>query len=478
MKKYQFVIILFFLSIRILAQEPTKDYREALILIEVWLDAQKDYDKLPGITASIISDQELLWSGAYGMANIEDNVKAEPKTICSICSISKLFTSVAIMKLYDEGKLRLDDNIVDVLPWYNLEQQYEESGPITIRTLLSHSSGLPRENTFSHWNGPDYSFPTKEQIKAELSFQKTLYPASTYYQYSNLALTLLGYVIEEVSGKSFDAYIEENILSQLGLANTRSSMPESLYGKELAIGYGPLSRDGERKRVKFFQANGVKAAAGFSSNVEDLAKFASWQFRLRDTTLTEILEPSTLKNMHNVHWTDPDWKVTRGLGFGVWKGPDGNKWVGHGGYCPGYQTTLQLNLKNKFAYSVMINANGVNPNKYVKGMHSILNKVKPIKEDSTNTKEKNLGQYIGYYEWDLANESYVSTWEGNLVIIELPSDSPGNSMTIYKHTEGDSFRRMRDGGNLGDALVFERNTKGEIFRYKLFNNWLYNKVER
>ena len=478
MRKYSLVIILFFFSIQIFAQRETKDYSEALKLIEVWLDAQKDYEKLPGITASIVSDQDLLWSGAFGMANIDRNIKAEIKTLCSICSISKLFTSVAIMKLYDEGKLRLDDNILDILPWYNLEQQYVESGPITIMTLLSHSSGLPRENAYSHWNGPNYSFPTKDQIKTKLSTQKTLYPSSTYYQYSNLAFTLLGYVVEEVSGESFENYIEKNILSQLRLSNTRSTLPKSLYGTELAVGYSLLSRDGQRKKINFFQANGVAAAAGFSSNVEDLAKFASWQFRLRDTTLTDILEPSTLKNMHNVHWTDPDWEATRGLGFRVWKGPDGNKWVGHDGYCPGYQTTLQLNLKNKFAYSVMINANGVDPNKYVKGMHTILNKVKLIKEDSTNTKEKNLGQYIGYYEWDLAKESYVSTWEGNLVILELPSDSPGNSMTIYKHTEGDSFRRIRDDGNLGEALDFERNPKGEIYRYKLFNNWLYTKVER
>lgn len=478
MKKIELIILLAFFSIPILAQEPVYDYGEALTLIDVWLDAQKDYENLPGITASIVSDQELLWAGAYGMANIDENIKVETKTLCSICSISKLFTSIAIMKLYDEGKLRLDDNLKDILPYYNLEQQYFESGPITIRTLLNHSSGLPRENAFSHWNGPNYSFPTKDEIRSKLSTQKTLYPASTYYQYSNLGLTLLGYVVEEVSGEPFDEYIQENILSALELSNTRSTMPKSLHGNELAVGYSVLSREGKRKKINLFEANGVGAAAGFSSSVEDLAKFASWQFRLRDTTIAEILKPSTLKSMHNVHWTDPDWETTRGLGFVVWKGPDGSKWVGHGGYCPGYQTTLQLNLKDKFAYSVMINANGVNPDKYVKGMHTILNKVKPVGESSTNNKENNLNQYTGFYEWDILKESYVSTWEGNLVIIELPSDTPGNSMTFYKHIEGDSFRRIRDDETLGEGLVFERNIKGDIFRYKLFDNWLYDKVDR
>ncbi len=468
--------MLFFFSTSIFAQEESKDYSEATHLIEVWFDAQIDYDNLPGITASIVSDQELIWAGAYGMANIDENIKAEVKTLCSICSISKLFTSVAIMELYDEGKLRLDDKINDVLPWYDLEQQYSDSGPITIRSLLSHSSGLPRENTFSHWSGPNYSFPNKAQIQAKLSTQKTLYPSSTYYQYSNLAFTLLGYVVEEVSGESFEDYIEKNILSQLELQNTSPTMPVSLHGTDLAVGYSVLSRNGTRKKMNSFQANGVAAAAGFSSNVEDLAKFASWQFRLRDSKLTEILKPSSLKNMHNVHWTDPNWGATRGLGFGVWKGSDGNKWVGHDGYCPGYQTVLQLNLKNKLAYSVMINANGVDLNKYVNGMHTLINKVKPFKKDAT--KEKNLEQYIGYYEWDMSNESYVSPWQGNLAIIELPTDSPSNSMRIFKHIDGDNFRSIRDDGSLGEALEFERNNKGEIYRYKLFNNWLYVKVER
>ncbi len=94
------------------------------------------------------------------MAGIENEVKAEPSTLFSICSISKLFTSVAIMKLYDEGKLRLDDSASDLLPWYNLEQKYPDSGPITVRSLLTHSSGLPREAAYPYWTGPDFPFPT------------------------------------------------------------------------------------------------------------------------------------------------------------------------------------------------------------------------------------------------------------------------------------------------------------------------------
>lgn len=472
MKKYYLILFLFLSSSIAFAQETEKDYTEAFKLVEVWLEAQKDFDRLPGLTASVIEDQEVLWSGAVGLSNVEKNVKADPSTVCSICSISKLFTSVAIMKLYDEGKLRLDDRVSDLLPAYDLEQKYPESGPITIRTLLTHSSGLPREAAYPYWTGPDFPFPSKSQIDSKLSEQETLYPASTYFQYSNLGLTLLGEIVEEISGVPFDDYVHENILKPLGLADTRTELPENLYGSELAIGYSAVTRKGTREKVNFFQANGITPAAGFSSNVTDLGKFASWQFRLRDSTITEILKPSTLKYMQNVHWTNPDWKTTWGLGFVVFKGPNGNTWVGHGGSCPGYRSSLQIDLKNKRAFSVMINASGTNPGKYVNGINAIISKVKPSKKEDSAEKKVDLNDFVGYYSpmpwW---SEEYISTWDGKLVTLSLPSDKPGNSMTFYKHVEGDVFRRMRDDGELGETMVFERDANGKIIRYRQHGNY-------
>ncbi len=342
MKNYLIMNLLLLLVTTAYSQKEKKDYSDAFRIIEVWLDAQKDYEQLPGISATVVEDQDIRWSGAFGLANVEQNVKSESSTLYSICSISKLFTSVAIMKLYDEGKLRLDDRVSDLLPWYDLEQKFPDSWPITVRTLLTHSSGLPREANFPYWTGPDFPFPSSEGIRAELENQETLYPSSTYHQYSNLGLTLLGDIVEEVSGLPFETYVKQNILDPLGLANTRTELPEDLYGQDLAIGYSALSREHQRQKVALFQAEGITAAAGFSSNVLDLGKFASWQFRLMDSTVNEILNPSTLKYMQNVHWTDPDWKTTWGLGFVVSKGSSGEKIVGHGGSCPGYRSSISL----------------------------------------------------------------------------------------------------------------------------------------
>jgi CubicO group peptidase (beta-lactamase class C family) len=469
MKNFILISLFFIFSINTFSQNGEKNYEEAYKLIAVWLEAQKDFERLPGISVAIVKDQDILWSGAFGKSNIEENIDTKASTLSSICSISKLFTSVAIMKLYDEGKLRLDDELKAILPWFKLQQQFADSGPITIRSLLTHSSGLPRQSEVPYWSAPDFPFPTLEEMKKAMLSQETLYPASYNFQYSNLALSLLGEVIAEISGMAYEDYVVTTILKPLKLKDTRPNMPEDFYGKDLAIGYSALDRTLNRAKVPLFDAKGITPAAGYSSNVLDLARFASWQFRLRDSKDTEILKPSTLKNMHNVHWTDPDFKLTWGLGFSVYKGPDGSKWVGHGGSCPGYQSTLQLNLKSKMAYSVMINAGGTDPGKYLRAIHAIMLKTEAIDEEKGKV---NLKDYQGFYSsqpW--SSEVYIGEWNGKLVGLPLPTDNPAKAMTQYKHIEGDTFKRIKDNGDLGETVVFERGTDGKVNRRKSHQNY-------
>jgi CubicO group peptidase (beta-lactamase class C family) len=245
----------------------------------------------------------------------------------------------------------------------------------------------------------------------------------------------LGEIVQEVSGVSYEEYIIKNILEPLALTDTRTHLPENLYGNELARGYSFLTREGKRHLINFFQAKGIKPAAGFSSNVIDLTKFAAWQFRLMEDNTTEILKPSTLKYMHHIHWTDPDVKITRGLGFRVYKTADGTRWIGHGGWCPGYKSILNLNPETKFAYSVMINAEGVDPEKYVVEMHNILKKVGELDENPTDYIQAQLGEYTGYYTFNYS-EHYISTWEGHLVMMPLQNDAPSESLLFLNTLRG------------------------------------------
>ncbi|HEX5652092.1 MAG TPA: serine hydrolase, partial [Chitinophagaceae bacterium] len=424
---------------------------------------------IPSVSVAVVKDQETIWRKAFGMANNDEKVSASTSTVYSICSISKLFTSIAIMQLYDAGKLRLDDHIETILPQYKLKQQYKESGPITIRSLLTHSSGLPRESDFPYWTGPDFPFPTQEQMNAKLGQQQTLYPSSTFFQYSNLGIALLGEVVEKLSGKTYDAYVEENILKPLRLASTRPYIPKEEWGKKMALGYGATKRDGSRDKVNLFDAKGIKAAAGYTSNVEDLAAFASWQFRLLTKGGTEILKSSTLKEMHRVHWVDPDWKTFWGLGFSIAQQEGGN-FVGHGGSCPGYRSSFQLDPKEKMAYVVMINAGGESPEQFAKEIREILSKIP--KEKITKKTDINLEQYAGTYTsqpW--GSERIILPWYGNLVMLGLPNDNPDEAMTLLQHVSGDTFKRLRKDKTLGEEVKFEKDNTGKVIRVLQHSNY-------
>jgi len=237
----------------------------------------------------------------------------------------------------------------------------------------------------------------------------------------------------------------------------------------LATGHTSKKRDGTRSMLPLFQAEGIAAAAGFSSTVEDLARFASWQFRLLEKGGEEIIKASTLREMHRVHWVNPDWKTTWGLGFSVWE-VDGKTMVGHGGSCPGYRSTLTIDPSKKQAFIVMINASGVSPSKYVTGMRDILKKAKDkAKEEKAAV---DLEAYAGLYDsqpwW---GETAILPWQGKLAVFGLPSENPGKSLTMLKHIEGDTFRRVRKDETLGEEVVFERDKSGKVFRMWQHSNY-------
>jgi CubicO group peptidase (beta-lactamase class C family) len=444
-------------------------------MIDAWLDAQRDFDKLPGISVAIVNDQEIIFSKGYGYADVENKVPMQPETICSICSISKLFTSVALMSLWEEGKVRLDDSIGALLPSFNLKQNYQETVPITVRSLLTHSSGLPREADYAYWSAPDFYFPTEAEMNAKLGKQQTLYPASTYFQYSNLGMSILGEIVAKVSGTAYNTYVDKTILQPLQLTNTHPYLPEKLWGTKMAKGYSALYRDGNRKEMPFFQAKGITPAAGYSSNVIDLAHFASWQFRLLNSNNKEIIRPSTLKEMQRVQWVDPDRKLMWGLGFEI---DDENKvtYVGHGGACPGYRTSLLLAPKNKIAVSIMINAQGVNTEKYSGAIFNILNKAKEDFYLAVNNAD--LDMYAGNYDdYTWLGEDIIVPWKGKLAVFSVPSDDPAASMQLYKYISGDTFRRIRsDDGSLGEELRFEKDANGKVIRV-WHNNNFENKIK-
>lgn len=439
---------------------------EALGLLQAWVSAKRDYDRMPGVSMAVVHDQETLWSGGFGFAHLTSGTPATKSTLYSICSISKLFTAIGVMQLRDAGKLRLDDPVGDHLDWFEMAAAHQASGPVTVQNVLTHSSGLPRESDFPYWTGPDHPFPTRDAVMRKLGEQQMLYRADTYFQYSNLGLTLAGEIVAAESGMDFHEYIRSRILSPLGMHDTYSEHPGELRGGAFATGYSGIRRDGSRDPVPAYSVRGIAPAAGFVSSVEDLARFASWQFRNLASDGDEVLSANSLREMHRVHWVNPDWEVTWGLGFSVWRDED-ETFVGHGGYCPGYQSHLLLHTGDAIAAVFMTNTNGVDSRSFTQTAYHI---VAPAVEDALEAGDEAewmdpaLKAYVGRYQSWLAGESIVLPWKGGLAVLSLPTDDPLGSLTRLRHVEGDVFRRVREDGALGEAFEFERDADGRITR--------------
>ena len=431
-------------------------------VFESWTQSQMAYSGQPGISVAVVKDQEVVWSRGFGYANVEDEIKASPETIYRIASITKLFTSTAIMQLRDKGKLSIHDPITDYLPWFEIGDR--KGQPITIENLITHTSGLPREASGPYWSTVD--FPTKEEIIKNLPTQEHPLKPWRKWKYSNLALSLAGYIVEEASGVPYEDYVEQNIFKSLGMKDTYvRDIPKD--HPQLAKGYGRRLPDGSRENSKFTSSRGINPAANMATTVLDLARFAMLQFREDEDD--PVLTGETLREMHRVHWLSPKWDVGWGLGFNILR-LEGKTYIGHGGSVPGYRTNLRISLEDKVAVIVFTNAGDGEPVKYTeKAFKWIAPALAPVKEKKI---VEDLQKYAGKFRnrW---GDTETLVFNGELIMITPQLLDPMLDYTVLEHVEGDRFQMKASGyGSHNEYAVFEFEN-GEIKRLKTGENYTY-----
>jgi CubicO group peptidase (beta-lactamase class C family) len=287
-------------------------------------------------------------------------------------------------------------------------------------------------------------------------------------------MTLAGEIIAQLSGRSYADYVTENILRPLKLADTQPRMPEEHRGGRLATGYSAMTREGKRNPLPFFQANGIAPAAGFSSTVEDLGRFASWQFRLLEKGGTEILDSNTLREMHRVQWLEPNWRTAYGLGFSVWQ--KGEKtFVGHEGSCPGYRSSLLLQPKEKIAVAFAANASGVDAGKFTEIAYAIIAPAVAEARDPEKTQkplDPSLQPYFGIYDnqpW--GGETAVVYYGDGIAAVDFPTNDPLGDLQRLKRVKGNTFRVVRKDGDPGEEVVFEVGADRKVTRLKWHTNY-------
>ncbi len=434
-------------------------------LLSAWIESKMAYKGQPGLSIGIVHDQELVWAKGFGYADVEEGVEASSKTVYRIASITKLFTSTAIMQLRDEEKLRLDDPITEHLPWFKIQGDHNDSPPIMIRHLLTHTSGLPRESAHPYWS--TYDFPTKEEVQEGLPTQEAPLPTEARWKYSNLALSLAGYIVEATSGKSYEEYVKDNILKPLGMDSTFVESPDP-NDPRLATGYSRRLPDGQRTKSPFTDAKGITPAANMATSVEDLARFGMLQFRDGPREGSQILKGSTLREMHRVHWLQPDWTLGWGWGFNIQR-LDGRTYIGHGGSVKGYRTQIRIDVDAKIAVIVLTNADDGDPVMYVE---KAFQWVAPAVMEAVAVEESKVApaewrRYTGKYRNDWG-DTQILILDGELVMLSPMLPDPTPDMTKLVQVSEHTFRMESPMGygSPGELLVFELDEKGKVKRVK------------
>lgn len=436
-------------------------------LLDVWLQTQIRYGKIPGVSVGIVYNRDLIYQKGFGYADIEKKISSTPDTRYRIASQTKIFTAIGIMILRDEGKLNLDDSIEKYLPWLKLKPFNENDPPITIRQLLTHSSGLSRDID-DNWTG--LHFPTKEEFRQLASTNLHLvYSPYSKWKYSNNAFTLLGDIIEAVSGKTYERFITEKILSPLNMSST-SVVQDKSYQSTLAVGYGRKMPDGSRQKFNYVDNKATTSMAGMSSSVTDLTKFIAWQMRLLYENKTEILNPNTLKEMQRVQFMDEDWRM--GFGFEIYHKGNDNIICKGGGHI-GYKTCTAINATEKLGVTVCINQ--IDGEAYPGTSWSISERIfdwltPALKAASTESLQdplpNNYREFEGLYQ-NIFNESYVIYLDGKLKIVNPNTADPKNGAWILEPLTENSFiitSAPRFTG-VGEVVQFKRNKQGKVISY-------------
>jgi CubicO group peptidase (beta-lactamase class C family) len=323
-------------------------------LFSAWMEGQRAYRGLPGVVVGVVADQQLVWAQGFGYADVESKLPMTPDVKFRMASHSKLFTATSIMQLRERDKVRLDDRVEQHLPWFRVTPSGDDDGPITIEQLLTHASGLPRE-AGDHWTTNE--FPTADRLRALMPAREAPYPPQTRWKYSNLAYTVAGMVVESASGERWADYVQRHIFDPLGM--TSSSVDKDVPG--LAKGYGRRMPDGSRERFPFVDARGMAAATGITSNVPDMARFVSAQFRRGPMGGAQILSTASMREMHRVRSLENTWTSGNAIGFAVSRVGD-KTYVGHGGGYPGYTTQTLIDLDAKVGVIVLTNSGDSDPN--------------------------------------------------------------------------------------------------------------------
>ncbi len=328
---------------QVVSQDSIIDYLSSL---------QKDLD-LASVSTVMVHGEKIVWKGAVGKSNIEKDKDITTKQIQTLGSVSKLFTGATFLKLYEEGKFRLDDDVNIYLP-FSVRNPKFPNIPITIKMLLTHSSSIGdyQELQDSLYNIGDptmsLSVVTNKFFDKQGEFYRPEnfmdFEPGTAWEYSNWNFALIGYLIEEITGQPFNKYSREALLKPLEMNSAGWYIKE--IEKEDVVTLYRKNNLGEKKAINplyswpgysdgNLRAN-LEEASNFLIMIMNKGKFKGKQI-LKSETINEMLRPQGIKNL------PPGYLKDMGLVWNIGALPNNNTVYLHTGEPAGTIVAMMFN---------------------------------------------------------------------------------------------------------------------------------------
>lgn len=440
-----------------LEDERTMDFQVNFDLqdLEIYIDglmaSLRSAHNIAGATVAIVKDGETLFSKGYGWADLEQRKPVDAATtMFRIGSVTKLFTWSAIMQLRDQGRLDLDTDITEYMD-ISIPPTFEE--PITLRHLMTHTPGF-EDRIFGLFAALP---PEGRGSWLQANMPARINPPGSYVSYSNYGSTLAGYVVEQISGMSWEDYIEEHILEPLGMeyATALQPVPDALTDH---ISNGYAYREGRFVAHNFERIGAQSPAGGMSASAESMARFMKAMLNDGEYNGNRILEAATAAEMRERAYVTDERIQNMLLGF-YEQNSHGLSMFGHGGSTSWFHTDMSLIPELNMGIFVSFNSEeGGLPamgvfrrmllDRYISVEENLSNSPQPGWEDrahayegtylmlrrSFTTFEKFLGLLIGRVSIEAAdNGEIILTWPlGQERMYEI---EPGHFRKINGHLE-------------------------------------------
>ncbi len=317
--------------------------------IDAFVEAQMKDQRLPGLALGIVKGDQIVHLKGFGIADPSGRA-VTPQTPFIIGSLSKSLTALAIMQLVEEGKIELDMPVQHYISWFRVADE-TASAQITVRHLLYQTSGLSTKTGRSFQGSGDVSDSALEQTVHKLSTVELTGPVGAAHQYSTVNYSVLGLIVQTVSGQSYESYIQEHIFDLLEMQNSFTSQAEA-QPQGLATGYHytfglPLAVDLPYNR-------GLLPAGYLISSAEDMAHYLIAQLNDGRYENAALLSPTGMLETHSPAIPTPAENTSYGMGWFV--GPiNGIPAIHHQGETFNFHTNMILLPESQIGIVVLIN---------------------------------------------------------------------------------------------------------------------------